>query len=105
MKASILLSDEERRSLVQKTRDASRPANPERASGNAPVSKAGDIYQFSDWTEIERVAQQCLGDAAAAWLEKPLRRFGGKSVRQAVDSSQREAVFEFMQQIMSGYIF
>lgn len=65
-----------------------------------------DITPQSSWTEVEEYACEVFGrEIALRWINKPLRRFGDASMKQAFHTGQQAEVVELLLQGAYGFVF
>jgi hypothetical protein len=101
---AILFSAEEW-SLVREAFEASQVRSQDSIAGFRAMPASPDSYHFCNWVEVEQVAAVFWGDCAIAWLDQPMQKLEGRSVRQAFHSGDTGPVTELMHQLLAGYVF
>lgn len=65
-----------------------------------------DITHESLWPEVEAYACEVFGrEIAMRWINKPLRRFDGSSMKTAFAQGQQVEVVELLLRSTYGFVF
>ncbi len=65
-----------------------------------------EITPQSSWAEIKEYACEVFGrEVALRWINKPLRRFDGASMKYAFHAGQQAEVVELLLQGAYGFVF
>lgn len=70
------------------------------------MSQAPNLPQYPTWEQAVALLRAAMPDEGYAdyWIEKPLKRFDGRSFRETFESD-RQAATEYLHQIAEGYVF
>ncbi|GLK89995.1 hypothetical protein GCM10017655_30570 [Pseudomonas turukhanskensis] len=105
MSERAFLFSAEKCSLVREAFDASQVRSQDSIADFRAMSASSDSYHFCNWVEVEQVAAMFWGDCAIAWLDHPMQKLEGRSVRQAFHSGDKGPVTELIHQLLAGYVF
>ncbi len=65
-----------------------------------------DITPDSTWDDVQLYACEVFGrEVAMRWINKPLRRFGGSSMKTAFAQGQQVEVVELLLRSTYGFVF
>jgi hypothetical protein len=68
------------------------------------MSQVKQLPAHPTWAQAEALLRAAMPGDADAWIEKPLKRFGGRSFRETFESD-RQAATDYLHQIAEGYVF